>query len=107
MRTRDALLRHLWQTVIDVQLDEATLQSDIHYAEDHPGRPFTQAGAIIGRLLKSGISASDICAIRREAAYRAVFSTLYALDDPGVDGDDVLMLHESLLGADPSGREGR
>jgi hypothetical protein len=37
----------------------------------------------------------------------AVFQTLYALDDPGVDDDNVFMLHESLLTADPSGMEGR
>ena len=37
----------------------------------------------------------------------AVFGTLYALDDPGVDNGDVFMLHEELLGADPSGLEGR
>jgi hypothetical protein len=29
------------------------------------------------------------------------------LDDPGVDDDDNKMMHEELLGADPSGREGR
>jgi hypothetical protein len=36
-----------------------------------------------------------------------VFGTLYALSDPGVEDNDVEMLHESLLSADPSGREGR
>jgi hypothetical protein len=29
------------------------------------------------------------------------------LDDPGIDDGDVIGLHESLLGADPSGKEGR
>jgi hypothetical protein len=29
------------------------------------------------------------------------------LDDPGIDGDENAMLHEELLGADPSGLEGR
>jgi hypothetical protein len=43
----------------------------------------------------------------REAAYGAVFSTLYGIGDPGVDGDEVFMLHEELLMADPSGMEGR
>jgi hypothetical protein len=40
-------------------------------------------------------------------AYETAFSLLYMLDDPGVDAGDVTMLHESLLGADPSGLEGR
>ena len=43
----------------------------------------------------------------RAVAYESVFVTLYALDDPGVDGDEVFMLHEELLTADPSGMEGR
>ena len=43
----------------------------------------------------------------RNTAYEAVFSTLYAIGDPGVDGNDVFMLHEDLLSADPSGMEGR
>jgi hypothetical protein len=30
-----------------------------------------------------------------------------SLGDPGVDDNDTEMLHEELLGADPSGREGR
>ncbi|MGB8356298.1 MAG: hypothetical protein WCD79_20535 [Chthoniobacteraceae bacterium] len=45
--------------------------------------------------------------IARQAAYEAVFGTLYALSDPGVNDNDIEMLHESLLSADPSGKEGR
>jgi hypothetical protein len=45
--------------------------------------------------------------IARHAAYEAVFGTLYALSDPGVDDNDIEMMHESLLSADPSGKEGR
>lgn len=54
-----------------------------------------------------GVSARDINLIRRHAAYDALFSTLYSIGDPGVDDDDVFILHESLLSADPSGLEGR
>jgi hypothetical protein len=58
-------------------------------------------------MLAAGAQPKDICLIRRDAAYRAVFQTLYALGDPGVEDDDVFMLHESLLISDPSGMEGR
>jgi hypothetical protein len=34
-------------------------------------------------------------------------SLLYMLDDPGVDDDDNKMMHEELLTADPSGKDGR
>jgi hypothetical protein len=45
--------------------------------------------------------------ILRSAAYDAVFGTLHSIGDPGVDDNDVFMLHEELLMADPSGQEGR
>src|SRR5882724_9427411 len=54
-----------------------------------------------------GPSKRDLCLILRSAACDAVFGTLYSLDDPGVDGDDVFMLFEALLTADPSRMEGR
>jgi hypothetical protein len=107
MRTREALLKHLWQTAIDLHLCEDHIADSIAYARTHLGAPFTEAASVMERLLASGVSARDICTLRRDAAYRAVFTTLYSLGDPGVDDDDVMMLHESLLGADPSGREGR
>jgi len=43
--------------------------------------------------------------LKRFAAYEAAFGLLYMLEDPGVE--DATMLHESLLAADPSGKEGR
>jgi hypothetical protein len=57
--------------------------------------------------LELGASRRDLSLVARFAAYGAVFSTLYTFSDPGVDDNDVEMLHESLLGADPSGKEGR
>ena len=107
MRTRHALLEHLWRSVIDGHSSDASLREQIAYAKSHPGAPFTAAASAIERLVAQGVSPSDICTIQRDASYRAVFATLYSLDDPGVEGNDVLMLHESLLEADPSGKEGR
>jgi len=107
MATREALLHHLWQEVIDPNLDEAVPQRIAAYGEQRPGEPFADSGAAIGRLLALGADPRDLCLLMRGAAYEAVFGTLYALGDPGADGDDVFNLHEDLLGADPSGREGR
>ncbi|ALN61226.1 hypothetical protein GLA29479_340 [Lysobacter antibioticus] len=107
MATREELLRHLWQEVIDPNLDEAVPQRIAAHCEQRPDAPFADSGAAIGRLLALGADPRDLCLLMRDAAYEAVFGTLYALGDPGVDGDDVFNLHEDLLGADPSGREGR
>jgi hypothetical protein len=45
--------------------------------------------------------------VARAAAYSSAFGTLYAPGDPGVDDNDIEMRHESLLTADPSGKDGR
>ena len=79
----------------------------ISESERNPNAPFSDVSPVLKRLLAAGVSRSDLSLIARHAAYEAVFGTLYALSDPGVDANDVEMLHESLLSADPSGREGR
>jgi len=105
--SRTELLTHLWREVIDANLRVRSLEQMIAGAKLHPEAPFADTGPAIERLLALGASPDDICLVRRDAAYDAVFATLYALGDPGVDGNDVFMLHESLRTADPSGLEGR
>ena len=107
MATREELLDHLWRYVINVNLDPSSLHSSIARSQVKPSEPFADTGVAIARMLAAGAQPKDICLIRRDAAYRAVFQTLYALGHPGVEDDDVFMLHESLLISDPSGMEGR
>jgi hypothetical protein len=107
MSTRDELLAHLWRHVINANLDQASLEAEIVRAKDRPDDPFADTGLAIERLLAAGANPKDICLVRRYAAYAATFSTLYAIGDPGVEDDNVFMLFEELLGADPSGMEGR
>lgn len=107
MPTREDLLAHLWRSVIDANLDPAGPARVISHCKRHHDDPFADVGPALERVLAAGASLSDLCLIARGTAYEAVFATLYALGDPGVDGDDLLGLHESLLGADPSGLEGR
>jgi len=107
MATREELLAHLWHHVINVNMDASALHAAIAVHELTPAEPFADTGAAISRLLALGAQPRDVSLLRRDAAYSAVFQTLYALGDPGVDGDDVFMLFEELLSADPSGLEGR
>lgn len=107
MATREQFLRMLWADVINANLREDWIDNAIAESKANPERPFGDIGLIAERLLKLGATRRDLCLMSRAAAYEAVFAVLYMLDDPGVDGDDILMLHESLLGADPSGQEGR
>jgi hypothetical protein len=107
MATRERFLKQLWKDVIDVHLDEAGFQRQIDEAKRNPDEPFAEVGPALQRALAAGTSPRDLALIARQAAYEAVFQTLYRLGDPGVDDNDIEMLHEELLGADPSGTEGR
>lgn len=107
MATREDLLRHLWQSIINGHFDPHGLDRVIAYSKRRPDDPFADVGPAIERALATGVAHRDLCIISRGVAYEAVFGTLYALGDPGVDNDDVLGLYESLLVADPSGMEGR
>jgi hypothetical protein len=107
MATREELLTHLWQSIINSNLNPVGLERAIAYCKNHPDDSFADVGPALERALAAGVSPKDLCLISRGTAYEAVFGTLYALGDPGVDGDDVFGLYESLLGADPSGLEGR
>lgn len=107
MSTRDELLAHLWQHVINANLDPTSLDAEIARSKARPNDPFADTGPALERLLAAGADPKDICLIRREAAYAATFGTLYAIGDPGVEDDNVFMLFDELLIADPSGIEGR
>ena len=79
----------------------------IEESKSYPDGPFADLGPALERLLARDVDRRDLSLIARHAGYEAVFQVLYMLDDPGVDEDDNKMMHEELLGADPSGKEGR
>jgi hypothetical protein len=107
MATREELLAHLWNKVINVLLDDQGLDNIISNRRRDPNGPFGLTGAALERLLAAG-SRRDLRLVLRNIAYEAAFGTLYALSDPGLDeDDDVTTLYEELLTADPSGMEGR
>ena len=106
MATRQELLDYLWKEVINVHLRDEALDNIVTSCKRNPDGPFGDTGAAIERLLAAGVSRRDLRFVLRNAAYEAVFGTLYSLGDPGVE-DDVGTLYEELLTADPSGMEGR
>jgi hypothetical protein len=119
---RALLLHTLWVHEIDAWRDEPQrIVNSIGKLAD--GEFFSDAGHAFGRLMQAGADVDDVRLVARAVAYAAVFGTLYSLEDPcrvgEVDDLEELAgeeaferlsagaLHESLLTADPSGREGR
>ncbi|MCK6474596.1 MAG: hypothetical protein L6R28_22995 [Planctomycetes bacterium] len=107
MPTRQEFLSHIWTDCINSNLREGWLDVLVQGSTEKSSAPFGDAGSIVKRMLDSGVPHKDICRFAQFVAYETAYGVLYSLDDPGVDDGDVLMLHESLLSADPSGREGR
>src|SRR5262245_35769368 len=108
MTTRDDFLQHLWTDVINPLLRDAALDNIIAHCQRNPAGPFGNTGPAIERMLAAGIARPDLSLVLRSVAYEAVFGTLYALSEPGLDSDDdASTLYEELLMADPSGKEGR
>jgi hypothetical protein len=107
MTTRAEFLKQVWNQTINAPMTDAWIDAAMRSSARAPDGPFADLGPALQRLLGAGASRRDLCLIARHASYEAVFQTLYMLDDPGVDGDETKMLHEELLHADPSGRDGR
>jgi hypothetical protein len=107
MASREQFLRKLWNDTINSAMQGHWIDNAIRDSERRPNDPFADIGLALKRLLDAGADRRDLSLISRHAAYEAVFETLYALGDPGVDDNNIVMMHESLLSADPSGMEGR
>ena len=103
MPTREELVEHLWREVINPLEDPSTLDNIVANCKLAPDGAFAQVGPAIERALAAGVSPADLCLINRSATYEAVFGTLYAIGDPGVDNDDVFGLYE-LMGTSPSAK---
>lgn len=96
MTTREELVEHLWQTVINPLREPQWLANVIANCRRAPDAGFGASGAAIERVLAAGVSPRDLCLINQLTAYEAVFGTLYALGDPGVDDNDVFGLYEEM-----------
>ena len=107
MASREEILKQLWQENINSCMQELWVDTVIRDAERKPDSPFADLGPVLKRLLALGATRRELSLVARHSAYEAVFGTLYTMSDPGVDNDDFEMLHESLLSADPSGKEAR
>lgn len=107
MATRAEFLDQLWTEIINGRMHERWIDAAIAHSKRKPDAPFADLGPALERLLAAGAARRDLCLIARHASYEAVFQVLCMLDDPGIDSDENTMLYEELLGADPSGLEGR
>jgi hypothetical protein len=96
MATREELVEHLWTDLINPHGNPQALENIIANCRRAPDMAFAEVGPIIERMLAAGIPQADIGTLMRSTAYEAVFGTLYAIGDPGVDDNDVFGLYEDM-----------
>ena len=76
--------------------------------EKKSNTPFGDVGATVKRLLNSGANTADLAQLAIWSRYDACEQAFRLIDQAGLQHpDDTVGLHESLLGSDPSGKEGR
>ena len=107
MATREEFLKQVWNEVVNAPMSGHWIDNIIAASKSNPNEPFADVGPALERLIACGADRRDLSLVARHAGYEAIFQVLYMLDDPGVDDDNNLMMHEELLGAEPSGNEGR
>jgi hypothetical protein len=105
-KAREELLKTLWEG-INSYMAERWIDFEIRRCETSPNEPFADTGAALERLLAVGASRRDLCLLCRHAAYDSTFQTLIEADLSGLTSEELGGIHESLLGSDPSGMEGR
>jgi hypothetical protein len=132
MKLRDAILRDVWKYIAD-EVDVSWVDNVAGQSADNG--PLGDLPEIIRRMLSAGVSKQDIARFAKMNGYEAAFGALYILDG-GTLGDDyeisdnagreigwhvqafdfeteqpidagIRGLHESILSADPTGREMR
>jgi hypothetical protein len=107
MATREELLEYLWVSRINAYMQEDWIDKEVKMSQRYPNAPFADVGPALSRLLSLGATRRDLSLIARAVEYNGVFDALYALDGhPGIEDGEVAELAESLLMADPSGKEG-
>lgn len=126
MNPREIILRDVWGYIAD--------EDDLSWIDNVASQPATSGpmgdfGEITRRMLTAGISKKDIARFAKINGYEAAFGTLYKLEgDNGTDDEEGTVywklqafdadtdqpieagiggLHESILSADPTGREMR
>jgi hypothetical protein len=104
--SRGTFMELLWEN-INQSMQEHWIENCVRESEQRPDAPFADVGTAVGRLLALGASRRDLSLLVRFATYEGAFTALSLLEDPGVPENETVSLHEFLLTADPSGKEGR
>jgi hypothetical protein len=123
---RFLFLRQAWARVV-AEGDTAWIDREVAESRKLPTDPGAGLGLACQRLLAAGASREDIAEVARHTQWQLLHSLCYLLDDPSLEEEELAHvgwalhevspdgtlgrpiggLHESVLEADPTGREMR
>lgn len=107
MAAKKGFSERAWEEIINSGMDGKWIDALIADAKKKPDGPFADLGPVLEAMLKKGVNRDDICRLVRFANYEAVFSTVMLAGEEELDAEALESVHEELLTADPSGKEGR
>jgi hypothetical protein len=129
---RFLFLRQAWRQVVS-DGDQDWIAREVEQARKNPARPYSGTGLALARLIASGADEADISEVVRGMQASLLFALTYLLSDPQLDDPaleraglaglgwmlvetdaegeptprELGCLHESVLNAEPTGREMR
>ncbi|MEO6436418.1 MAG: hypothetical protein ABIP55_11765, partial [Tepidisphaeraceae bacterium] len=107
MAVKKGFSERAWEEIINGGMDGKWIDALIERSRTSPDEPFADAGPLLDGMLSKGVSREDICRLLRFANYETVFATVMLAAEEELDAESLEGVHEELLSADPSGKEGR
>jgi len=96
-----------WEEIINGDMTGGWIDGTIEAARNRPDDPFADSGPLLQAILKKGVTKADICRLARHIRYETVFETVQLAAEEELDSEQLEGVHEELLMADPSGKDGR
>jgi hypothetical protein len=105
-RKEKEFMAALWEGIGEVEVGSATLSDQIPDVPEK-NEPFGDVRPAVGRLFKAGVKPGDLDLISRWQRFDATVELLRLFERVGITEAEEVMLHESILSAEPSGKEAR
>ena len=107
MAAKKGFSERAWDEIINGDMNGDWIDGVIEAAKQRPDDPFADSGPLLQAMLKNGVTREQIARLARHIRYETVFETVQLAAEEELDGDQLGGVHEELLMADPSGKDGR
>ena len=107
MAAKKGFSERAWDEIINDDMAGDWIDGVIELARKRPDDPFADSGLLLEAILKKGVTKQQLCRVARHIRYETVFATVQLAAEEELDSEQLHGVHEELLMADPSGKDGR